>query len=110
VSAGSRLTLAARLEAQTGQLKAVNARLARLERELDRALRSVNRYALTELRERSGYSKTSLARDAGVSLGHLTDIESGRRNPSPEVLTRLAAALKVPVLALLAHPTDGAGR
>jgi transcriptional regulator with XRE-family HTH domain len=61
----------------------------------------VNRHALTSLRERSGFTKSSLAREAGISVGTLHDIESGRRNASPEMIRRLAVALKVPTPALV---------
>jgi transcriptional regulator with XRE-family HTH domain len=61
----------------------------------------INRWALTELRERSGLSKSGLAREAGVSVGTVADLESGRRNASPEMLRRVAAVLRVPLAALL---------
>lgn len=61
----------------------------------------LNRYALTYLRERSGFSKSSLAREVGISVGTLADLESGRRNASPEMIRRLAVALKVPIPALI---------
>jgi transcriptional regulator with XRE-family HTH domain len=69
----------------------------------------LNRHALRIIRERSGLSVSALAADAGVSQPHLSNIESGRRQASPEVARRLAAALKVPLLALLAdeEPSDG---
>ncbi len=50
--------------------------------------------ALRRMRERSGLSVTALAREAGISQPHLTNIETGDRQPSPEVLVRLAAVLK----------------
>ncbi len=64
----------------------------------------INRLALREVRERSGYSKSRLAREAGVSVGTVADIESGRRRPSPNMVVRLAHALKVPLASLLACP------
>ncbi len=64
----------------------------------------INRHALTEFRIRAGYSKIGLAREVGSSAGHMTDLECGRRNPSPELLALIAGALKVPVPALLAYP------
>lgn len=63
-----------------------------------------NRYALAELRERSGYSKSHFCRDVGISTGTLSDIEGGRRNPSPALLKRMADVLKVPLPALLYSP------
>lgn len=67
-----------------------------------------NRHALAELRERSGYSKSHFARDVGISTGTLSDVESGRRNPSPDLLKRMAAVLKVPLPALLWGSEDAA--
>ena len=52
--------------------------------------------ALTVLREKDGHSKSSLAAAAGVSLGYLSDLESGRRKGNPDVIGKLAAALNVP--------------
>jgi transcriptional regulator with XRE-family HTH domain len=64
----------------------------------------VNRFALRALRERSGYSKSRLAHDAGVSVGTVADLESGRRNASPELARKLAGVLKVPLPAILEEP------
>ena len=61
----------------------------------------INPCALTELRERSGYSKSALAREAGIGVGTVADLESGRRNASPEMVRRLAAVLRTPLAALL---------
>jgi len=66
----------------------------------------VNRHALTEIRERSGWTKSRLAAEAGTSRGHICDVEHGRRQPSAETLSRIAAALKVPLASLLATPSD----
>ena len=41
-------------------------------------------------------TQTELARQAGVGQGYLSDMESGRRPVSGEVLQALAAQLKVP--------------
>lgn len=67
----------------------------------------VNGHALRAIRERSGMSVSELARQAGTSQPHLSNIEGGRRSASPALLLQLAEVLKVPVLALLADP-DGA--
>lgn len=67
----------------------------------------LNRVALTEFRERSGFTKAALAREAGISTGALADLESGRRNASPAMIRRLAEALKVPLPALVADPDEG---
>jgi transcriptional regulator with XRE-family HTH domain len=68
----------------------------------------VNRHALRIIRERSGLSISVLASQAGISQPHLSNIESGRRQASPAVARRLAAALKVPVVALVAAPVEAA--
>lgn len=49
--------------------------------------------ALRHHRTRQGFSATALARAVGISNGHLSDIERGRRNPSPDLLRRLEKAL-----------------
>jgi transcriptional regulator with XRE-family HTH domain len=67
----------------------------------------LNPAALTCLRERSGYSKNALARDMGISVGTVADLESGRRNASPRMARRLATALRVPIAALLADSGKG---
>jgi transcriptional regulator with XRE-family HTH domain len=52
--------------------------------------------ALAVLREKDGHTKTSLAKTAGMTVGYLSDLESGRRKGNPDVITKLAAALNVP--------------
>ncbi len=51
---------------------------------------------VTELREKLGYSKARLAREADISHGYLSQIEKGERVPSSKVLRRLASVLGVP--------------
>lgn len=46
-------------------------------------------------REWRSLTARALATAAGVSAGHLSDIEAGRRQPSDDVRTRLAEALGV---------------
>jgi transcriptional regulator with XRE-family HTH domain len=55
---------------------------------------------LRVLREKDGHSLTSLARVAGMSLGYLSDLENGKREPSATITKRLAIALNVPVSVL----------
>ncbi|HEY5154932.1 MAG TPA: helix-turn-helix transcriptional regulator [Acidimicrobiales bacterium] len=62
----------------------------------------INPYALRAIRERSGLSVSALAELAGASQPHLSNIERGRRQASPDLICRLAKALKVPTVALLA--------
>lgn len=56
---------------------------------------------LRVLRERDGYTLTSLSKEAGVSLGYLSDLENGRRWPNPKMTKRLADSLKVPYSVLI---------
>lgn len=67
----------------------------------------INRFALSELRERSGLSKSEFARALQVSPPHVTDIEAGRRHPSPSLTRRMAEVLKVPLAAILSNPENG---
>ena len=52
------------------------------------------------IREKDGYSLTSLAKAADMSLGYLSDLENGRREPNATVTKKLAVALNVPVSVL----------
>lgn len=65
---------------------------------------------LTTLRTKDGHSKTSLALAAGISLGHLSDLESGRREPNERITKLLAQTLNVPLSVLEKHRVhqDGA--
>jgi transcriptional regulator with XRE-family HTH domain len=66
----------------------------------------INRFALTELRQRSGFTKSEFARAIGVSPPHITDIEAGRRNPSATLIVEMARILKVPLPAILSDPAN----
>lgn len=68
----------------------------------------LNRAALRVIRERSGMTVTALAEAAGVKQSHLSNIEAGRRNASPDVVVALASALKVDLPAILADPEQAA--
>jgi transcriptional regulator with XRE-family HTH domain len=53
---------------------------------------------LRELREERDMSLREFAEDLGdLSKAHLSDIELGRRNPSPALLAKMADVLKVPL-------------
>jgi transcriptional regulator with XRE-family HTH domain len=56
---------------------------------------------LRVLRERDGYTLTGLARESGISLGYLSDMENGRRWPNPAMTKKLADSLKVPYSVLV---------
>ena len=54
------------------------------------------------LRQEKGLSQKALAEQIGVTDAYITMLESGKRkNPSLEVLKKLAKALGVPVTELL---------
>jgi transcriptional regulator with XRE-family HTH domain len=54
------------------------------------------------LREEKGLSQKALANRIGVSDAYITMLETGKRkNPSLDILKRLAKALGVPVTELL---------
>lgn len=56
---------------------------------------------LRTLRERSGLSPRQLHILAGIAEGHLSDLEHGKRKPTPAMLAKLAKALDVPVAVLI---------
>lgn len=56
---------------------------------------------LRELRDGRGLSLSELARRAGIGKGSLSEIESGRRNPTLETLYALTLPLQVPLTALV---------
>ena len=44
---------------------------------------------------------TRFAQACEIATGHLSNIEAGRRQASPEVIKRMAAVLDVPLMALI---------
>jgi len=65
---------------------------------------------LRVLREKDGQTLSGLAARAvdpvtgrPMSVGHLSDLEAGKRQPTPSVIKRLARALNVPVSVLEKH-------
>jgi len=56
---------------------------------------------LRELREHSGVSLGHLAAEAGIGKGSLSELETGRRNPTLDTLFRVTTALGVPLSAAL---------
>lgn len=52
---------------------------------------------LQDLREAQGLSLSELARRSKIGKGTLSELESGRRNPTLETLYALTTALKVPL-------------
>lgn len=64
----------------------------------------LNGDACSAIRERSGLTKAALARSLGITRAHMGDLESGRRQPSPQLLLRIARELKVPAVAIMVEP------
>jgi len=46
-------------------------------------------------RYRRGFTQEDLASEAGISVTSLVNLETGKRNPSPKTLYRIATALGV---------------
>ena len=66
----------------------------------------INGAALAAMRTLAGYSQAELARQSGVSQGHISEIESGDKKASPKTIKALAEALRVPMPALLSDPSQ----
>jgi transcriptional regulator with XRE-family HTH domain len=66
----------------------------------------VNGDALKALRERSGLDQGELASLAQVDRAYISQIESGKRSPSPLVANRIASCLRVPLVAILAEVAE----
>ncbi|MGZ8178272.1 helix-turn-helix domain-containing protein [Williamsia sp. SKLECPSW1] len=63
-----------------------------------------------DLRVRRGLSLSELARRAGIGKGSLSEIESGRRNPTIETLYALCGPMAVPMTALVGDDPAPPGR
>lgn len=61
----------------------------------------LNPAALATIRGLSGYSQAELARQSGISQGHISQMEKGDKNASPKTIKRLAETLRVPIAALV---------
>ena len=47
------------------------------------------------LRKKHRWSQEDLALNANINKNYICDLENGRRNPSPEILERLAIAFDI---------------
>ncbi len=47
------------------------------------------------LRKEKGWSQEDLALEANVNKNYICDLENGRRNPSLDILERIASALQI---------------
>ncbi|WP_081336297.1 helix-turn-helix domain-containing protein [Mycobacteroides chelonae] len=56
--------------------------------------------ALRVIRTKDGQSLTDVHKSSGISLSHLSDLESGRRMPTPDVIKKVAKSLNCPVSVL----------
>lgn len=54
---------------------------------------------LKKLREEKGFSITTLSKRSGVSQPYISQLENGKRNPSPEILKKLAPSFEMNLLA-----------
>src|SRR5918993_3284901 len=69
--------------------------------------------ALKQLRRRRGLSQKDLAEASGVGQDTISGIESGRHEPRPSTLRKIAEALEVEVVDFFrepVHPLDSAPR
>lgn len=57
---------------------------------------------LRRIRVERGLTQETLANDAGVAIPYLSNLERGLRNPSIELLERLATVLRVDLAELVA--------
>jgi transcriptional regulator with XRE-family HTH domain len=60
---------------------------------------------IRELRDSRGWTQLELASRAEMHRPYLTGVETGSRNPSLDVLVRIANALHVPLIELFREPT-----
>lgn len=49
------------------------------------------------LRKQKGWSQEDLALEAGINKNYICDMENGRRNPSLEIIERLAKAFGISI-------------
>jgi len=56
---------------------------------------------IAKIRREKGISKTQLANQTQINIGHLTHIEKGERNPSHKALKEICSALDIPFQELL---------
>lgn len=64
---------------------------------------------MRRLRKASGHSQEAFADHAHIHRTYVSDLERGRRNPTIEIVEKLAVALKVRAGALLDDPADETG-
>lgn len=60
---------------------------------------------IRDARKRLGITQPQLAIKVKVSQGHISGVENGKENPSPDLAKRLAKVLGIPVMEIL-FPED----
>lgn len=70
----------------------------------------INPAALATIRELSGLSQAELARRGEFSQGYISELEKGRKNPSPAMVSRIAEVLGCDIAAIRSFnpPVEGA--
>ena len=63
---------------------------------------------VSEMRQMRGMTQDQLANAALLSRSYLANIEAGRKKPSMKAIARIAAALHVSQISLIAHAEDAA--
>ena len=63
---------------------------------------------VSEMRQMRGMTQDQLANAALLSRSYLANIEAGRKRPSMKAIARIATALHVPQISLIAHAEDAA--
>lgn len=61
----------------------------------------LNAEALKAIKEARGLKTTTLANRANCTVGHLCNVEAGRRRATPAFIVALAEALSVPPAAII---------
>lgn len=69
---------------------------------------TLNRLALTVIRQKDGHTMVSLAKATGYTTSYINDLEKGRRAGNAVVIRKLADALNVPASLLEARPEETA--
>jgi len=58
---------------------------------------------IREMRQMRGMTQDDLSRDAMMSRAYVANIEAGRKRPSMKAVARIAAALHVPQISIIAR-------
>lgn len=58
---------------------------------------------IREMRQMRGMTQDDLSREAMMSRAYVANIEAGRKRPSMKAVARIAAALRVPQISIIAR-------